>query len=66
MPVTTATEQAVPMARPRRTADVRLGIGVPNLLLAACALIVLLIGAYAVFGELPPFPGAFDVSVAPF
>ncbi len=66
MPVTIATEQAVPMARPLRTADVHLRIGIPNILLAAWAIVVLLIGSYAAFGELPPFPGAFDVSIAPF
>jgi hypothetical protein len=66
MPVTIAIEQAVLMARRRRTADVDLGIGIPDLLLAAWAIIVLLIGSHAVFGELPPFLGAFDVSVAPF
>jgi hypothetical protein len=66
MPVTIATEPAVPMARPRRTANIHLGIGILNLLLAAWAIIVLMIASYAVFGELPPFPGAFDVSIAPF
>jgi hypothetical protein len=64
MPVTIATEQAVPMARPRRTAGVHSGIGIHDLLLAAWAIIVLLIASHAAFAE--PFLGAFDVSVAPF
>lgn len=66
MTVTIATEQDVPIARPRRMAHVLLRFGILDMLLAAWAVMVLLIGSRTVFGELPPFLGPFDVSIAPF
>jgi hypothetical protein len=66
MPVTIATEQGVPTARPRRKAYLFLQFRILDFLLAAWALIVLLIGAHAIFGTQPAFLNAFDVSVAPF
>jgi hypothetical protein len=66
MPVTTATEQGVPTARPRRKAYLFLQFRILDFLLAVWAVIVLLISAHAVFGTQPAFLSAFDVSVAPF
>jgi hypothetical protein len=66
MPVTIPAEQGIPIARLRWTAYVLPQFGIPNLLLAVWAVTVLLIGAYASFAGQSPFPGDFDVSIAPF
>jgi hypothetical protein len=66
MPVTIPAERGIPIARLRRTAYVFPQFGTTALLLAAWAVTVLLIGAYASFAGQSPFPGDFDVSVAPF
>jgi hypothetical protein len=66
MPVTIPAEQGIPIAHLRWKAYVFPQFGIPNLLLAVCAVTVLLIGAYASFAGQSPFPGDFDVSIAPF
>jgi hypothetical protein len=66
MPVTIPAGQGIPIVRLRWRAYVFSQSGIHNLLLAVCAVTVLLIGAYASFAVQSEFPGYFDVSVAPF
>jgi len=61
-----ATEQGVPSPDARRTAYVFLRFRITDVILAIWTIAVLLIAAHASFDAQPAFPGAFDVSVAPF
>jgi hypothetical protein len=66
MPTTIATGRRLRTAGPRWTAHPFLRFITVDFLLASWALAVLLIGVHACFSTQSPFPGAFDVSVAPF
>jgi hypothetical protein len=66
MPTIIATEHGVPSAGALRTAYGFLRFGKVEVILAAWAIAVLLIGVVAYFDARPTFLGAFDVSVAPF